>query len=451
MSSSSDASDSPRSGSAPDLDAALRRVDASTPVHSEGRVRGAVGTVVRADLPGAAIGELTRIRTARGEIEARVVGFDGAEVLLVPLGALDGIHSGSRVERVGRERELEIGPALRGCVLDAHGQILDGDGAGARRRWAVHRDPTAPLSRRPVNEIVTTGLRVVDGLLTLGHGQRVGIFSGPGAGKSTLVRQLLSCAAFDTVVLGLVGERGREVRSVAEAVMSDPRMRDRAVLVVATSDAPAQSRLECAHTATAIAEYFRDVERQRVLLCLDSLTRVARAQREVGLAAGEPPVRRGFPPSLSGLLARLIERAGTGVEGTITGVYTVLTEGMNPSEDPVADEVRGLLDGHIVLSTALAGRGHFPAVDVLESLSRLMPELVGEAHLEAARRLRAMLAARARKADLVDLGAYRRGNDAILDEALDIWPEIEAFLCQRREVRTSFDHTVRQLRAIADV
>lgn len=438
------------------LTRALERLDAAPRLEAEGRVRSAVGTLVRATLPGAAVGEQAEITTVNGTLRAEIVGFEDATVLLVPLGPLDGVRPGAQVRLLATRPQLMACRALLGRVLDALGRPLDGgtpadDGA---EPWPLVRDAPPALSRQPVGERVETGLRVLDGLLPLGHGQRVGIFSSPGAGKSTLLTRLASLGAreraFDAVVVALVGERGREVASFVDEVMRGESAR-RLTVFVATADQPAPLRLACAQSATALAEYFRDRYGMRVLLCLDSLTRVARAQREVGLAAGEPPVRQGYPPSLSGLLARLIERTGTSAHGSITAVYTVLTEAGRALEDPVADEVRGLLDGHIVLSDALAARGHFPAIDVLASLSRLDGTLLGEPLASAARKVRALLAVRQARGDLVALGAYRRGQDAELDEALELWPEIEAFLQQGRSEHSTLRDTDGQLRDLADV
>jgi type III secretion protein N (ATPase) len=312
---------------------------------------------------------------------------------------------------------------------------------------AVDRDPPPALERRPVNQPFVTGVRVLDGLLTLGEGQRVGLFAGSGVGKSTLLGSIAAGAAADVVVVALVGERGREVGEFLDHALSDEARR-RSVVVVATSDVSALERLRAAHVATAYAEHFRD-QGLRVLLLVDSVTRFARASREVGLAAGEPPTRRGYPPSTFALLPRLLERSGQGARGSITAVYTVLVEG-GDLDEPVADEVRGILDGHVVLDRALAARGHYPAVDVCASLSRVMDGIVSAEHRGAARRLRALVATYEAKRDLVTLGAYAKGSDAELDEALLRMPRIDAFLRQGATDRATMRETLAALRSAVE-
>ncbi len=431
------------------LSQALSRVLEVRTVDTVGRVRGVVGTVLLASLPGAALGEVVDIEGDGVRLCAEVVGLDGSDARLMPLGSLHGVHAGARVTRQGPRLEITVGEDLLGRVLDGLGQPLDNGPPLTGERWAVMRDAPPALTRRPVDSVMATGVRVLDGLLTLGHGQRIGIFSGPGAGKSTLLRLLMRSDDVDAVVVGLVGERGREVRGFVERASQDGTLK-RAVVVVAPADAPAQVRVKSAMVATSIAEYLRDHAHKRVLLCIDSMTRLARAQREVGLAAGEPPVRQGFPPSLSGVLARLVERAGNSAHGSMTAVYTVLTEA-GRMDDPVADELRGVLDGHIVLSDRLAGRGHFPAVDVVRSMSRIMNNVVDPVHQAAAMRLRTIIDTYGEKRDLVDMGAYKPGQDNVLDEALEIWPELEEFLCQRPDEHTPFESTRRQIIGLAGV
>jgi type III secretion protein N (ATPase) len=328
-------------------------------------------------------------------------------------------------------------------VVDGLGRVIDGGPpveGGAL--VPVDRDPPSALDRRPITRALATGVRVIDGLLTLGEGQRIGLLAGSGVGKSSLLGAIARGADADAVVVALVGERGREVGEFLEHALGEAG-RKKSVVVVATSDASALERLRAAHVATAYAEYFRD-EGKRVMLLVDSVTRFARAQREVGLAAGEPPARRGYPPSVFALLPRLLERAGQGARGSITAVYTVLVEG-GDMDEPVADETRGVLDGHVVLDRALAARGHYPAVDVNASLSRVMDSIVSTPHQEAARRLRALLAAHEAKRDLVTLGAYTKGSDKELDEALLRMPRIDQFLRQDAREIVSFDHTVNAL------
>ncbi|HMJ14864.1 MAG TPA: FliI/YscN family ATPase, partial [Polyangiaceae bacterium] len=313
-------------------------------------------------------------------------------------------------------------------------------------RVPVDRAPPPALTRRPVSSPLATGVRAIDGLMTLGVGQRVGLFAGSGVGKSTLLGAIARGTSADVVVVALVGERGREVREFLERSLG-PRGRERSVVVVATSDAPALERLRAAQVATAFAEHFRD-QGKSVMLLLDSITRVARAQREVGLAAGEPPVRRGYPPSVFALLPRLLERSGNGAAGAITAVYTILVEG-GDMDEPIADEVRGILDGHVVLERALAARGHFPAIDVSVSLSRVMDSVVSREHAQAARKLREALALYEEKRDLIALGGYAKGSDPRVDRALLAQPAIERFLRQDADECSALEDTLAGLRKIA--
>jgi FliI/YscN family ATPase len=306
----------------------------------------------------------------------------------------------------------------------------------------IHAAPPDPMKRRRVASALPVGVRALDGLLTVGEGQRLGIFAAAGGGKSTLLGMLARSTAADVNVIALVGERGREVRDFIEESLGDAGLR-RSVVVVATSDQPSLVRLKSAHVATAIAEHFRDHGR-RVLLIMDSITRFARAQREVGLAVGEPPARAGFPPSVFATLPRLLERAGNSDRGSITAFYTVLVEGDDLTE-PVADEARSILDGHVILSRDLAARAHYPAIDVLRSASRVMPAVVSAAHLRAAQRVRELVAVYERHRDLVLLGAYKRGTDARVDEALDRWEGIEAFLRQGTHEPCGFEETIARL------
>ena len=303
--------------------------------------------------------------------------------------------------------------------------------------------PAPPArGRKPISRVLGTGVRVIDGLLSLGEGQRVGLFAGSGVGKSTLLGEIARGTTASVVVVALVGERGREVGEFLSETLGEEG-RKKSVVVVATSDAPAMERLRAAQAATSIAEHFRDMGRQ-VLLLVDSVTRFARAQREIGLAAGKPPARRGYPPSVFAMLPRLLERSGQGEQGSITAIYTVLVEG-GDMDEPIADEVRGILDGHIVLDRTVASRGHYPAVDVLQSLSRVMDGIVSKEHKSAARRMRQMLAAYESKRDLIVLGAYARGSDPRVDEAIQKMPRIEAFLQQNSDELVSFEHVVRDL------
>jgi type III secretion protein N (ATPase) len=361
----------------------------------------------------------------------------------MPLGALTGVGPDDAVEATGGPLVVRASDALLGRVVDGLGRPLDnGPAIAGGSLVAVDADPPRALDRRAVDAPLATGVKVIDGLLTLGEGQRVGLFAGSGVGKSTLLGAIARGAAADVVVVALVGERGREVGDfLAHALGKDGLARS--VVVVATSDTAALERLRAAQVATAYAEHFRD-QGKKVMLLVDSVTRFARAQREVGLAAGEPPARRGYPPSVFAMLPRLLERSGQGARGSITAIYTVLVEG-GDMDEPIADEVRGVLDGHIVLDRLIAARGRYPAVDVTVSLSRVMDAIVSKEHKESARRLRAMMATYEAKRDLVSLGAYAKGTDKDLDEALAKMPKIDSFLKQDPAQRASFDDVVRGL------
>jgi ATP synthase in type III secretion protein N len=429
-----------------DLDGALRLVDTLQTTSVAGRVTELTGLVLRATAPGARAGELVIIERSRGgPLRAEVVGFRGEEVVLLPLGDASGVGPDSIVRPTGRPFAIRCGPSLLGRVLDGIGEPIDNLGVPeGLELWPVERAAPEPLSRRRVTAPLALGVRALDGCLTVGEGQRIGLFAGPGLGKSTLLGQIARHAEAEVNVIALVGERGREVRDFIETQLGEEGLR-RSVVVAATSDAPPLLRLKSALVATAIAEHFRD-RGKRVLLLLDSLTRVARAQREVGLAAGEPPARQGFPPSVFAMLPRLLERTGQSENGSITAIYAVLTNpGGEESDDPVADEVRAILDGHIWLSRELAARNQWPAIDVVRSLSRVMDEIVDDQHRAAAARLREIISIYERQRDLILLGAYRRGSDEDTDWALDRIDDAYAFLRQTRDERHPFDATRKQL------
>ncbi|MBX7195339.1 MAG: FliI/YscN family ATPase [Sandaracinaceae bacterium] len=426
-----------------DLSALEARLVEAQTVHTAGRVRAVVGLAIRAAVPGARLGELVEIvRRDLPALPAEVVGFELDDVILVPLGAADGIGPDDPVRASGSVHEIVVGPALLGRVLDGLGQPIDGGPRLVGERFAVMRDPPNPMTRARITRPMSLGVRTLDGLLTTGEGQRVGLFAGSGVGKSTLLGQIARQAEADVFVACLIGERGREVREFLEDSLGESG-RARGVVVCATSDAPAMVRKKSAYVATAIAEHFRD-QGKRVILLLDSVTRFARAGREVGLSAGEPPARRGYPPSVFAELPRLLERSGNAERGSITAFYTVLVEG-GDMEEPIADEVRGILDGHVVLDRALAARGRFPAIDPLVSLSRVMDGIVTPQHRDAAARLRAALALYESKRDLVTLGAYKKGSDPKLDQVLARIDVIEGFLKQRRDERVALADTAIQL------
>jgi ATP synthase in type III secretion protein N len=416
----------------------------ATPVQARGRVTRLAGLVVEAAIAGVCRGEVVEIAVpGAGPLSAEVVGVRDDRAVLLPLGDPAGVGVDAEVTPTGAPLRIRAGDALLGRVLDGLGRPLDGaplpDGL---EDWAVDRPAPNPLARRRILAPLPLGVRAIDGLLTVGEGQRIGLFAGAGVGKSTLLGQIARNTRAELSVICLVGERGREVREFLDESLG-PAGLARSVVVVATSDAPALVRLRAAHVATAVAEWFAERGR-RVLFMLDSVTRFARAQREVGLAAGEPPARHGYPPSVFWELPRLLERTGNRERGGITALYTVLVAG-GDLEEPIADEVRGILDGHVVLDRRLAEAGHWPAIDVLASLSRVMPAVTGEAHRAAAARLRALLAARERHRDLIALGAYRRGADADTDAALDLLPQIEAFLRQGSGEAEDFDRTLARL------
>jgi len=436
------------------LDAALSIVDGLTAPRVAGRVTELIGLVLRATAPGARAGELVTVERTRGNpLRAEVVGFHGEQVILLPLGTAEGVGPDSVVRPTGRPFSIRCGPSLLGRVVDGLGDPIDGKGPlaadnndGAQSTWwPVERAAPDPLQRRRVTEALPLGVRAIDALATVGEGQRIGLFAAAGLGKSTLLGQIARHTEADVIVIGLVGERGREVRDFLETQLDDESRR-RAVCVCATSDAPPLLRLKSALTATAVAEYFRE-QGQRVLLLVDSLTRVARAQREVGLAAGEPPARQGYPPSVFAMLPRLLERSGQSDKGSITAVYAVLTSG-DDGDDPIAEEVRAILDGHIVLSRERAARNQWPAIDPVRSLSRVMDELVDDEQRRAAARVREVLAVYERQRDLVLLGAYRKGADKATDDALARLPAVEDFLRQRRDERVSFADSRRALIAL---
>ncbi len=426
--------------------AAARDAVGAAASEAHGHVDEVVGLVVRATVTGVSLGEIVKIdRRGGAPLLAEVVGFRGEQAVLLPFGELAGVAPASAVWRTGEAVSIRCGEDLLGRVLDGVGVPIDGGPALTGERWRVDRAAPNALARPPIKDVLATGVRVIDSMLTLGRGQRVGLFAAAGVGKSTLLGQIARGTVADVVVLCLVGERGRELAELLTDELAGARAKT--VVVCATSDAPPLVRLRAVHTATAIAEWFRD-RGGHVLLLVDSLTRVARAQREVGLSAGEAPARHGYPPSVFALLPRLVERAGATSTGTITALYTVLVAG-NDMDEPIADEVRGLVDGHIVLERRLAQRGHFPPVDVVASVSRLMTKLVDAPHRDAAARVRARLAIYEENRDLVVLGAYQQGRDRLIDDAVAAYPGIERVLRQGRDETTELSKAVSLLQGIA--
>ncbi len=432
-----------------EFESALSALCDIEPIEVCGRVIRVAGGVVTAAGPRASVGELCEISTAAAggscgcsvvapEVLSEVVGFKDGHSLLMPLGSFTGIGPGSTVRARRRPLSVKVGPRLLGRVLDGLGRPIDGKGPLSGTRRPIAAAPPGPLERERIREPMPTGIRAIDGLLTCGKGQRLGIFAGSGVGKSVLLGTIARHSAADVNVIALIGERGREVREFIERDLGEGLKRS--VVIVATSDQPALLRIKGTMVALTIAEYFRDQGRD-VLFIMDSLTRVAMAQREVGLAAGEPPTTKGYPPSVFMLMPQLLERIGTRSSGSITGLLAVLVEADDLSE-PISDAARSILDGHVTLSRRLAQRGHYPAVDVLASVSRLMPEVVTPEHLEAATEVRRLLAVYAEAEDVINLGAYVAGSNPEVDEAIQKMPALNAFLRQARDETSSFDETV---------
>jgi ATP synthase in type III secretion protein N len=438
----------------PDLATILPRLSqavlVSEPRPMRGRVREIRGVIVHASLPQARIGELCHLRdpvTGR-QVPAEVIGFEDERAVLSPIGDLEGMSARAEVIPTGRALRVPVGEGLLGRVIDPLGRALDAGApaAAGAETYPVHADPPQALKRDLIEHPLRLGVRAIDGLMTVARGQRVGIFGEPGVGKSSLLASIVAGTEADVIVVGLIGERGREVREFVD-IQLGAEARRKAVTVVATSDRPAIERVKAAYVATTIAEYFRD-RGKNVLLLMDSVTRFARAQREIGLAAGEPPTRRGFPPSLFAALPRLLERAGPGRGGSITALYTVLTEG-DGGLDPVAEETKAILDGHIVLSAELAQRNHFPAIDVLKSRSRLMNTVVSAEHNGFAATIRESMAAYRDIELLLRVGEYVSGNDARADAAVSRHAEIERFLRQPPSEICDLKTTVQRMKDIA--
>lgn len=429
-----------------------RAIVRTSAVRLRGRVIQVTGTVIKAMVPTVKIGEICILRNP-GEtldMKAEVVGFSKGTALLMPTGDTHGISAETEVIPTGRVHMVAVGAELLGRVLDGLGNPLDADSYGSlstARSYPVFADAPDPLRRKIITTPISLGVRAIDGLLTCGEGQRMGIFAAAGGGKSTLIAMLVRNADVDVTVVALIGERGREVREFLENDLGEEG-RAKAVIVCATSDRSAMERSHAAYTATAIAEYFRD-QGKRVLLLMDSVTRFARAQREIGLAAGEPPTRRGFPPSVFATLPKLMERSGMNDKGSITALYTVLVEGDDMTE-PIADETRSILDGHIILSRKLASGNHYPAIDVLASVSRVMNAIVSNEHRRAGLRVRELIAKFQDIELLVKVGEYEEGSDATADEAIDKIDSINRFLKQDINEHVSFDDMLDDLTMLSD-
>lgn len=410
-----------------------------------GKIEKIVGMTIEASGPECSIGDVCRIYTKdmKDYIRAEVVGFQSDKVILMPYTDIEGIGPGSVVDNTGAKLMVKTGDALIGRIIDAIGNPIDDGGKiNYTDSISINGIPVNPLTRPKIAEPIELGVKAIDGLLTLGKGQRIGIFAGSGVGKSTLMGMIARKVKADINVIALVGERGREVREFIENDLGEEGMA-RSVVVVATSDQPAMMRSKCPMTATAIAEYFMS-QGKDVLLMMDNLTRFAMANREVGLSTGEPPIARGYTPSIYSALPKLLERAGCFERGSITGIYAVLVEGDDTNE-PIADTVRGIIDGHIVLSRKIAAQNHYPAIDILSSVSRLMSIICGEEHKAAASRLRNLLALYNSNVDLISIGAYKAGTNPKLDEAINKIDKINGFLMQATHESFSLDDTIRML------
>ncbi|ARW06711.1 flagellar protein export ATPase FliI [Bacillus atrophaeus] len=414
-----------------------------------GKVKRVIGLMIESKGPESSIGDVCLIhpKGSSGKvIKAEVVGFQDENILLMPYLEAASISPGSIVEATGESLRIKVGAGLIGQVIDAFGEPLDGK-LLPKGLSPVSTDqaPPNPMKRPPIREKMAVGVRSIDSLLTVGKGQRIGIFAGSGVGKSTLMGMIAKQTEADLNVIALVGERGREVREFIEKDLG-PEGLKRSIVVVATSDQPALMRLKAAYTATAIAEYFRD-KGQNVMFMMDSVTRVAMAQREIGLAAGEPPTTKGYTPSVFAILPRLLERTGANEQGTITAFYTVLVDGDDMNE-PIADTVRGILDGHIVLDRALANKGQFPAVNVLKSISRVMSNISAPHHLDAANKFRELLSTYQNSEDLINIGAYKRGSSREIDEAIQFYPQLIQFLKQGTEESSTLEESVAALTSL---
>lgn len=412
-----------------------------------GRVKRVVGLMIESQgPPESSIGDVCYIHVGSKRnrvIPAEVVGFKNEEVILMPYTTINDISPGSLVEATSRPLEIKVGTQLIGTVIDSTGHPLDGTPLPkGLSSVPTEQAPPNPLQRPPISSAIDVGVRMIDSLLTVGIGQRVGIFAGSGVGKSTLLGMIARNTTADLNVIALIGERGREVREFIERDLG-PEGLSRSIVVVATSDQPALMRIKGAYTATAIAEYFRD-KGLNVMLMMDSVTRVAMAQREVGLAIGEPPTTKGYTPSVFAILPKLLERTGTNEKGSITAFYTVLVDGDDMNE-PIADTVRGILDGHFVLDRTLANKGQYPAVNVLKSVSRVMNNIVPSEHIAAAEKLREALSTYINAEDLINIGAYKKGSSFEIDEAIRLYPNIISFLKQGTHEKVSFQESVHQL------
>lgn len=417
----------------------------TNPIREIGKVVEIIGLIIEADGPQSSIGDLCYIynKLDQEPIWAEVVGFREGKILLMPLGSMEGLQPGAIVVNTGSAMKIKVGEQLLGRVLDGLGRPIDNLGEiNSQTLQSTHAEAINPLKRRRIEEPLSLGIKSVDGFITVGKGQRLGIFAGSGVGKSTTLAMMAKNTSADMNVIALIGERGREVREFIEKTLGQEGMK-RSVVIAATSEQPSLVKIKAAHVATAIAEYFRDTGRD-VLFMLDSITRISMAQREVGLAIGEPPATRGYTPSVFAQMPKILERAGSNEKGTMTGLYTVLVEGDDFNE-PISDTARSILDGHIMLSRDLAHKNHYPAVDVLQSISRVMPDVTSPEHRKAAGKIKNLMAVYKKNEDLINIGAYVKGSDPHCDEAIKMMDQINAFLQQEVGQEFNYDETVQQL------
>ncbi|MDQ0161736.1 flagellar protein export ATPase FliI [Aeribacillus alveayuensis] len=426
------------------VDEIIRHIETIDSFKRYGKIKKVVGLTVESKGPDCSIGDLCYIHLPHNEkVAAEVVGFKEEYILLMPFTKVQRISPGSIVEATGKPLTIKAGKSLIGHVLDALGNPLDGSPLPkGLSKVLSENDPPNPLTKPPIKEPMAVGIRAIDGLLTIGKGQRVGIFAGSGVGKSTLLGMIAKHAATDINIIALIGERGREVREFVERDLGEEGLK-KSIVVAATSDQSALMRIKAAYTATAIAEYFRD-KGFNVMFMMDSVTRVAMAQREIGLAIGEPPTTKGYPPSVFALLPKMLERTGTNANGSITAFYTVLVDGDDFNE-PIADTVRGILDGHIVLDRTLANKGQYPAINVIKSVSRLMNQIVTEKHRKIANEVREILSTYMEAEDLINIGAYKRGSSQKIDLAIRLYPKILSYLQQDIDEKDSLEESLQKL------
>ncbi len=431
------------------LDPYLKVLDRVDDIKIVGKVIQVVGLVVEAQVQGVFVGELCYVEISKTEsIRAEVVGFKESKVLLMPLGAMAGIRPGSKVYATGNPIQVKVGPGILGRVLNGLGEPMDLKGElDWEEKYNIDNDPPDPVMRPRITDVLKVGVKAIDGLLTLGKGQRIGIFAGSGVGKSTLMGMLARNCSADVNVISLVGERGREVKDFIEESLGEEGLKQ-SVVICATSDTPPVIRLKGAMVGTAIAEYFRS-QGKDVLFMMDSVTRFAMAQREIGLACGEPPTTKGYTPSVFAMLPRLMERAGTSEKGSITAIYTVLVEG-GDADEPVADAARGILDGHVMLSRDLAAKNHYPCIDVGHSVSRLFSAINSDAHKDSAGKLREVLAKYNEAEDLINIGAYSKGSNPKIDYAIDKIDQVNEFLRQGTDQDFSLQESIDSLTNMFD-